>query len=217
MSNEQNGEHEKPKTNRAFDYVLSALVFIASALTASIFSKNEPKQNTNDANYQIARWTAVVGRWTRWLVIVGVITAAVLAVQAIILINQLGEMRTDQRAWIAPIGARLNGELIAGQPINVLVDFANSGKEPALNVVNIASGAPIFLSANRNSRRNLNPDHWFRPPSTAAHWRSRKTAFQLSIPPLSPIKPPTLVMRGSPTNAYLIASVCFFFTAASAT
>jgi len=123
---------------------MSAIVFIAWTVTTGISSNNKPEQDKNDANYQIARWTAVVGQWTRWLVIVGAITAAVLTIQAIILINQLGEMRTDQRAWIAPIGARLNGELITGQPINVLVDFANSGKEPALNLINVATAGISF-------------------------------------------------------------------------
>jgi len=128
LSDEQNGEHEKSKTNRSFDYILSALVFVVSAIAASKSSKNESEQNTNDASYQIARWTAVVARWTRWLVIVGVITGGVLALQAVTLINQLDEMRNDQRPWIG-----LDGIVSAGNG-TYIVTIINGGKSPAMKV-----------------------------------------------------------------------------------
>jgi hypothetical protein len=46
----------------------------------------------------------------------------------------------SNRAWLGPIDAILNGPIQTGQQIKVLIVFENTGKEPALDVSNIAGG-----------------------------------------------------------------------------
>lgn len=54
--------------------------------------------------------------------------------------NSNTQIEADARAWIAPTGAHLRGDMIEGQPIDALVDFSNPGRTPALNVVHFAHG-----------------------------------------------------------------------------
>ena len=44
-------------------------------------------------------------------------------------------LQADQRAWIAPTGAELDGALIEGSPIRLRILYENSGREPALDTV----------------------------------------------------------------------------------
>jgi hypothetical protein len=40
-----------------------------------------------------------------------------------------------QRAWVGPSNVRIDGTVEIGRPISIVVDYTNSGKEPALNFV----------------------------------------------------------------------------------
>lgn len=67
----------------------------------------------------------------------------------------------EQRAWIAPTNVRLDGGLTPGKEIKVLIDFANSGKEPAFNVVT-KSGAglePPFTEQDLATQLQLGPQY----------------------------------------------------------
>lgn len=57
-------------------------------------------------------------------------------------------LRLQQRAWLGPVDAFLAAPMVKGQPISVGIVFENTGKEPALDVFNIAAGyggGPAYL------------------------------------------------------------------------
>jgi hypothetical protein len=65
------------------------------------FSKTHPThEQNNGANYQIAEWTRKVGIWTRRLVYVGFLTAAVLGLQLCILRQTDETFRAGTRAFV---------------------------------------------------------------------------------------------------------------------
>jgi hypothetical protein len=145
LSNESEGKKNEPSANQGFDYILAVFIFIASLITGTKPSKENSQGNTSNPDYQIAKWTKVVGRWTRWLVVVGAITTAVLALQTCILKNQLTETRLEQRAWIAPerIIAPENFQQGKDEPAAIGLAFQNTGKEPAFDV-NVEGGLDII-------------------------------------------------------------------------
>ena len=61
----------------------------------------------------------------------------------------------SERAWVAPIDARLDEPLQRDKPIKVVVLLENSGKQPALNVQNVANGG-ITLPFSAEERRANN-------------------------------------------------------------
>jgi hypothetical protein len=76
-------------------------------------------------------------------VFVGILTVAALGMQTFILNNQLGEMRDENRAWIAPRIMRI-GDVTSGHEITLSLNYGNIGKEPALKVGRIAEKFGAF-------------------------------------------------------------------------
>jgi hypothetical protein len=48
--------------------------------------------------------------------------------------NQLDEMREERRAWLGPVTAGIEGDLTISKPLSIVINYQNTGKEPALNV-----------------------------------------------------------------------------------
>jgi hypothetical protein len=138
LADESESEDEKPETNKGFDYILSLFVAtIASLIASGVQSNQDADGNKDDPDTQIARWTSVVGRWTRYLVGVGVITTAVLAVQGWAMIKQWNEMRTEQRPWVGISGlgpAKQTPRPTPGNDFYIFVNVSNGGKSPAVHV-----------------------------------------------------------------------------------
>jgi hypothetical protein len=62
--------------------------------------------------------------------------------------GQLQEMREEKRAWVGPIGAGLpNGLPQEGNPATIVVQYRNTGREPAFDVVANSSVWIITLAA----------------------------------------------------------------------
>jgi hypothetical protein len=60
-------------------------------------------------------------------------------------------IETSERAWVAPVEARLDEPLEKDRPIKVVVLLENSGKQPALNVQNVASGGITLPFSNEEA------------------------------------------------------------------
>jgi hypothetical protein len=136
LSNKPSGEDDKPKGDKGLDNVLAFLVSIASLVTGAIPSKQNPGGDTNSANEEVAKWTRVVGRWTRGLVAVGVLTVGVVGFQAVILYNQLNEAREEQRPWIT-VSVEPAGPITwnyGGMQVFYEIVLKNIGKSPAFGV-----------------------------------------------------------------------------------
>jgi hypothetical protein len=77
-----------------------------------------------------------------WLVIGTWVLAAIGGIAAYIAYAALQDtrhaMEISERAWLAPVGAELEEELVKDQPMKVIILFENSGKQPAINVLNTA-------------------------------------------------------------------------------
>jgi hypothetical protein len=81
-------------------------------------------------------------------------------VLAIVSIVGLRESRNaiaiSERAWVAPVDARLDEPIQKDKPIKVVVLLENSGKEPALNVQNVANGGiTLPFSAEEAAQEQL--------------------------------------------------------------
>ena len=71
----------------------------------------------------------------------------------------------SERAWVAPIDARLDEPLQRDKPIKVVVLLENSGKQPALNVQNVANGGiTLPFSAEEAAREQLTGPE-YQPPA----------------------------------------------------
>ena len=57
----------------------------------------------------------------------------------------------SERAWIAPVEAGLDEPLEKDKPIKVVALLENSGKQPALNVQNVASGGITLPFSNEEA------------------------------------------------------------------
>jgi hypothetical protein len=63
---------------------------------------------------------------------------------------------TSERAWLAPVDAVLAEPLQKDKQVQVAIVFENSGKEPALNVVNVASGGfTLPVSSEEAARQQM--------------------------------------------------------------
>ena len=138
MSDQKNGNEDKPGNNQGFDYVLAALIFVASFVAGSIPSKGDPERDTNSTNNEIARWTRVVGVWTRILAGVGVVTTAVLFLQFCTLHNTDKTTRealiAANRGWIAPLRVELTAGVDDPNGPSVIIHYQNVGHSPARDV-----------------------------------------------------------------------------------
>ncbi len=56
----------------------------------------------------------------------------------------LASALAHQRAWVGPTVARVDGPIEAGKPVTVVVEYANTGREAA---VNLASGVDLIAAA----------------------------------------------------------------------
>lgn len=139
MSNEDKNHKNQSKRYRVFDLILAGSVFVASVISGAAIATNNANEVTNSSNEEIAKWTRVVGRWTRGLVIVGIITTAVLGVQAVILGNQFREMQIEQRPWVQPSFKGFEQIKITESSVSVgvKIELVNTGKSPAFYVFNI--------------------------------------------------------------------------------
>lgn len=55
-----------------------------------------------------------------------------------------------QRAWVGPSNVRIDGAVEIGKPISIVVDYTNSGKEPALNFVPAIDYFPTTTEEDAN-------------------------------------------------------------------
>jgi hypothetical protein len=158
LKDEQKRDDNKPKSSNGFDYVLSGLVLFTAAVCGSITGDHAADNKENPTNYEIARWTRVVGLWTRGLVIVGVITAGVLGAQTCTLINQLAEMKAEQRPWLQ-IGTSAVTPLTYDDKGNVhlMLQTAvkNIGHFPAQYVYTRGQLFPMVPQINPIKRRDI--------------------------------------------------------------
>jgi hypothetical protein len=63
-------------------------------------NNNPANEKTNSPEYEIANWTRVVGKWTRGLVFVGILTVVVLVLQLCVLKQNDETVRAGQRAFV---------------------------------------------------------------------------------------------------------------------
>ncbi len=145
MAEEKEGEQNQPERPRTLENVLAAAFTLAISYVAA---RGVPSSNQSgdqaETNQQIADWTAAVARytkrlafWTGGLVVIGIITAATLALQTCTLINQLEESRTEQRAWIKVTSIRADKFLSTDNSLafqGVSLVLKNVGKTPAKRV-----------------------------------------------------------------------------------
>jgi hypothetical protein len=131
LRNNQNGNDDQTKGYGALNYILSGLILLASFVTSGISSNNAPNQNLDDSNKEIARWTRVVGRWTRGLAIVGAITAAVLLGQLGIFWRTDETQRAIQRAAVTSYEIKITQ---IGSDWQISPILENAGNSPALNL-----------------------------------------------------------------------------------
>jgi hypothetical protein len=114
------------------------------------------EQEEREKQWTTRRRSQAMMFWSRWSAIEQF--TGILAIATILLVltsikqcSILNEtMKVAQRPWVGPIGMRLpdgqNGVLDANNDLNFLVDYENSGKEPARNfhhLVDIEEGPPV--------------------------------------------------------------------------
>jgi hypothetical protein len=185
LNDSRQSDQEKRNRNDAFDYVLAGLVFLASFISGGIKSDAAPNQNQDRANNEIAHWTRVVGIWTRWLVIVGAISGAILLLQFCVLQKTDETQRAIQRAFISvqeiKIDPIYNGDAVSAWDIHPLVE--NSGYTPTKDLkYYVTSNAGPYrtkeLSATSYPAESdpsiIDPEFWYYFPqritSPECHW-----------------------------------------------
>jgi hypothetical protein len=139
LNDKQETEQNDSNRNNRLDYVLAFFIFIASLVAGTVPSKESPKNDTDKSNEEIAKWTRVVGRWTRLLVAVGVVTLGVFALQLLTFVE-------SERATL--VAKKLM--FVAGEP-NIEVDglstvlvLRNVGKHTAV-ISRFKATAGIFV------------------------------------------------------------------------
>lgn len=124
MADESESKEAKPETNKAFSYVLAGLVLVASFIAASIPSHANSEGDGNNSQNEIARWTRVLGWWTRWMVIVGLITASILFLQTYAFIQ-------SERASLVVGHFSFPNGLVPNKQTTMAYHIENSGKSTA--------------------------------------------------------------------------------------
>jgi hypothetical protein len=57
----------------------------------------------------------------------------------------------SQRAWIGPTGTKIDGPIEIGKPINIIINYANIGRQPGLNFI-FATDAFVATAEDENNR-----------------------------------------------------------------
>jgi hypothetical protein len=128
LADEGESEDKKPKTNKSLDYILASFIFIASFIAASIPSNENPERNATNTQEQIAEWTRVVAKWTRWLVVVGAVVGAITA--AILFVQTYAFIQSERASLVVghfqfPEGLAVNKQMM------MFYEVRNSGKSIA--------------------------------------------------------------------------------------
>ena len=133
QARQSRNQQPKNKSSKA-NYVIVPPNFQTKTETPEKNSKGDKKLSYDNV---IASWTRVIGLFTLVLAVATGYSAYVLETTDHTLKETL---IASNRAWLAPILAELDGPLEKNQPIKVIVSFQNSGKDPAMNVKNVAEG-----------------------------------------------------------------------------
>ena len=163
MSDDQKGDDDKPEANKGTDYVLAGLVFLAATVWGGITGKSTTDNDAGDSTRELAKWTKVVGFWTRGLVVVAVITAVVLLGQLCILYKTDQTSRATNRAFVYFETVSFTPYPFKGTPALVAIEtiIINSGNTPAYRVAikfdcpdktGVGSNADPFDSAKLESK-----------------------------------------------------------------
>jgi hypothetical protein len=141
LENEADSQQQKEKRNCP---IISAVLSPFSGACKRLTSQNIPDENKSDPDYQIAKWTKVVGNWTRGLVFVGVITVAVLFLQYCELRKTDDTTRASQRGFAYVKGTPW-GQFKKGDQLfwRWLIEWENSGNTP-IKLVNFALACPAM-------------------------------------------------------------------------
>jgi hypothetical protein len=75
-----------------------------------------------NSNAEVVKWTKVVDKWTRWLVVVGFLSALAVSFQLLAFVE-------SERAKLAISGARILDE--TASPITIIIEITNSGRATA--------------------------------------------------------------------------------------
>ena len=74
--------------------------------------------------------------------------------------SAIANFHEEQRAWVAPKSAHFSGETNPPTRVNVIIDYANPGKEPAFKVIGKANGGlllPPMFPEEAEQRRKTGP------------------------------------------------------------
>ena len=137
----QSADEQNEGDNPAISITVSPIITAGEG-----FSDKEPRYSeTPDANQQVAKWTRVVARWTKALVGVGVLTAAVL-------FFQFWAMVENQRAFVFPSHVAFAGLATddISQPILLDVELSNYGGSVATIEKVVAAVTKVALQPNPN-------------------------------------------------------------------
>lgn len=150
----QNAPESNQQKNEGDCRVKSAVLGPLRAARKRFACKDKSNEKTSDPNYQIAKWTQTVANWTRGLVIVGAITALILALQFWTLIQ-------SERAFLT-LGAMSFQPTTpaAGNKILISYELKNSGRSAAViekTSVNFAFGTLPSIPNYRNTVDALSP------------------------------------------------------------
>ncbi len=58
----------------------------------------------------------------------------------------------SQRAWVGPTNAKIDGEIAVSKPLSIVIDYLNTGREPALNFMVTANA---FVSSTDEESRGV--------------------------------------------------------------
>jgi hypothetical protein len=104
----------KQQHSKGVDVLIKGLIRFLHAIDESLSGKYPPNNNTDDTNAEIAKWTGVVAKWTRYLVGVGVITAAILILQVCVTVESDRTIRANERAYVYPAWEGLTFNFVRG-------------------------------------------------------------------------------------------------------
>jgi hypothetical protein len=102
--------------------ILAATLAVLYVAFEAFIAQRNPEHRADDSNAEVAKWTKVVGKWTKWLVVVGLLSVVAVSLQWCTFVE-------SERAQLAVSGARIFDEVAA--PITVIVEITNSGRATA--------------------------------------------------------------------------------------
>jgi hypothetical protein len=150
LGDEQTGGDDQAKRHGALDYVLGGLILVASFIAGTVPSQHKSNSNKDNPNSEIAKWTRVVGRWTRGMVIVGVLTVGVLSLQAWAFIQ-------SERAYLIVDRFAFDGGLTPDKQIALGYMIKNTGRSAAeITDTSVSIGA-VLHGYDRLKEVNENP------------------------------------------------------------